>query len=54
MRRAAIAASAIGLLLTLVPGCLVFAGALPWETHANLMFAGMVLWFLAAPVWFRD
>lgn len=51
---AAIAASAIGLLLTIVPACMVFAGGLPWATHANLMVAGMLLWFFTAPVWFKD
>lgn len=54
MRIAAIAVSAVGLLLTIVPACMVFAGALPWATHASLMVAGMLLWFLAAPVWFRE
>lgn len=54
MRVAPIAASAIGLLLTIVPACMVFAGALPWAIHAGLMAAGMLLWFLTAPVWFKD
>lgn len=54
MRAAAIVASAAGLLLTIVPACLVFGGCLTWQAHAHLMTAGMLLWFLTAPVWFRD
>jgi hypothetical protein len=54
MRIAAIAASVIGLLLTIVPACMVFAGALSWQAHAHLMTAGMLLWFVTAPVWFKE
>lgn len=54
MKTGAIVTSAIGLLLTIVPAIMVFAGALPWATHAHLMTAGMVLWFVAAPVWFKE
>ncbi|QXD15386.1 hypothetical protein GQ464_000050 [Rhodocaloribacter litoris] len=43
--------SFLGLALTVVPAFLVFAGAIPWETHATLMFAGTVAWFVTAPFW---
>ena len=54
MRVAAIIASAVGLLLSIVPACLVFEGCMTWQSHAHLMTAGMLLWFLTAPVWFKD
>ncbi len=44
-------ASAVGLGLTIVPAFLVFAGSVPWETHATLMLTGTVLWFVTAPLW---
>jgi hypothetical protein len=40
----------LGLALTVVPAVLVFAGTIAWATHARLMFVGMILWFLTAPV----
>jgi hypothetical protein len=40
-----------GLLLTVVPAFLVFAGAIQWTTHARLMLLGMLLWFATAPLW---
>lgn len=43
--------SLTGLLLTVVPAFLVFAGSISWEAHARLMLGGMVLWFLSAPTW---
>ena len=43
--------SALGLILTVGPSFLVFAGLLEWRTHATLMLAGTVLWFLTAPAW---
>jgi len=43
--------SLIGLLLVIVPALFVFAGWLVWQTHANLMLAGTVLWFVTAPLW---
>jgi hypothetical protein len=41
-------AGAVGLLLTIVPSILVAAGQLEWQTHAHLMTAGMIVWFVAA------
>ncbi len=38
-----------GLMLTIVPAILVFNGVLDWQTHATLMFVGMILWFASAP-----
>ncbi len=54
MKRACVVLSAAGLVLTILPGCLVFAGILSWQAHAHLMTAGMVLWFATAPVWFKE
>lgn len=45
--------SFIGLGLTVVPAFLVFAGTIEWETHANLMMAGTILWFITAPFWMK-
>ncbi len=43
--------SVIGLLLTAVPSFFVFAGKLSIEHHYRLMFIGMIVWFLSAPLW---
>ena len=43
--------SYIGLLLTVVPSVLVFAGSISLDLHKQLMAAGMLLWFLTAPFW---
>ncbi len=45
--------SVIGLLLTVVPSFLVLYQQITWNLHANLMFVGMVLWFLTAPFWMK-
>ncbi len=42
--------SAAGLCLTIIPAFLHFNGNITWNTHSNLMLAGMILWFLSAPV----
>jgi len=39
--------AALGLILTIVPSILVAMGQLEWQTHANLMSAGMIVWFIA-------
>ena len=41
--------AAAGLMLTLVPSILVFAGKLEWQTHSTLMLLGMLCWFCSAP-----
>ena len=43
--------SFLGLALTAIPAFLVFGGVITWNTHANLMFIGMLLWFGTAPFW---
>jgi hypothetical protein len=40
--------AAVGLLLTILPSLLVAMGQLEWQTHANLMTVGMIVWFVAA------
>jgi hypothetical protein len=45
--------SVIGLGLTILPAVLVFSGTLSWQTHANLMTLGMILWFFTAPLWMK-
>jgi len=37
---------ALGLILTIVPSVLVAMGELQWQTHADLMTGGMILWFV--------
>ena len=43
--------SFIGLVLTVVPAFLVFAGTIDLSMHKNLMLAGTLLWFIPAPFW---
>jgi hypothetical protein len=43
--------SYIGLALTLIPSFFVFSGKINLESHYNLMFVGMILWFVTAPLW---
>jgi len=45
--------SFLGLTSTVLPALFVFLNKISWQTHANLMLAGAVLWFLSAPVWMR-
>lgn len=51
MKKLLPAISFLGLGLTILPAFLVFSGVIPWQSHANLMAAGMVLWFVTAPFW---
>lgn len=51
MKAALITLSLLGLGLTIIPSFLVFTGTISWNAHANMMFAGMVLWFVTAPFW---
>ncbi|MFA9453911.1 MAG: hypothetical protein ACERK6_08350 [Candidatus Aminicenantaceae bacterium] len=53
MRRFWLFISLIGLILTLGPSLLVFAGRLTWQIHALLMAIGMVLWFVSTPLALR-
>lgn len=43
----------LALCLTVIPAVLVFKQVIAWETHAQLMLAGTVLWFLTAPAAFK-
>ena len=43
--------SYIGLLLTVVPAFLVFAGVIELNFHKTLMVIGTLLWFFTAPFW---
>ncbi len=46
--------SYLALAMTVIPAFLVFAGTMTWDTHANLMMAGTIIWFITAPFWIRD
>jgi hypothetical protein len=52
MKTVAIILSVIGLLLTITPSFLHFFGQITWARHAQLMFAGMIVWFVFAPIWY--
>jgi hypothetical protein len=43
----------IGLLLTLGPAILVFAGIIAFSLHIKLMLAGAIIWFVTAPLWIK-
>lgn len=45
--------SFLGLVLTVGPAFLVFAGAMSWSTYTVLMFAGSIAWFVTAPLWMK-
>ena len=51
MRKTAIILSLLGLCLTVVPSVFVFYGSLAWRVHTQLMFIGMILWFVFTPLW---
>jgi len=53
MKSIAAVAAIVALGLTIVPAFLVVTGTIPWQTHAHLMTAGMILWFVAAPLWMK-
>jgi uncharacterized protein YqgC (DUF456 family) len=50
MRIVALITALIGLVLTIVPSVFVFLGNLSWGDHSQLMFIGMLLWFIFAPI----
>jgi hypothetical protein len=39
--------------LTVIPAILVFQQLIAWQTHAQLMLAGTILWFITAPGAFK-
>ena len=43
--------SFMGLALTVVPSFFVLTRQMTWTLHAQLMFIGMVLWFVTTPFW---
>jgi len=43
-----------GLILTLLPAILLFSGKVTWNQHAWIMLMGMILWFIFAPLAFRQ
>ncbi len=45
--------SYIGLVVSIIPAFLVFAGALSKQVYLNLMIVGMVLWFGTAIFWVK-
>jgi len=51
MKKILMAASLIGLGLTLMPSFLVFSGSISLESNKALMLFGTLLWFLAASTW---
>ncbi|HZB12781.1 MAG TPA: hypothetical protein VE467_07135 [Chryseolinea sp.] len=44
----------VALGLTIIPSMLVFAGKMELDMYKNLMTAGTILWFVAAPIWFSE
>jgi hypothetical protein len=46
--------AALGLILTIVPSIFVAIGQLEWQTHANLMTLGMIVWFIAMTIQSRQ
>ncbi|MEM1137217.1 MAG: hypothetical protein AAGI07_15370 [Bacteroidota bacterium] len=42
-----------GLLLTILPAILLFYGSIEAAFQKQLMGIGMLLWFIAAPIWDR-
>lgn len=51
MRSLSIIFSLSGFCLTVAPSFFVFYERISWRTHSQLMFAGMILWFVFTPIW---
>ncbi len=51
MKKLLMAVSIIALGLTVIPAFMVWQGGLEWDTHAQLMLLGTILWFATAPFW---
>ncbi|MFC1528296.1 hypothetical protein ACFL5B_00145 [Candidatus Latescibacterota bacterium] len=49
MKKGALILALTGLGLTVVPSFFVFYGNLAWKLHTQLMFVGMLIWFVFAP-----
>jgi hypothetical protein len=54
MRNGAIILSILGILLTVVPSFFVFYGLMTWKLHTQLVFIGMLLWFVFTPLWMKE
>lgn len=54
MRITVLSMALLGLVLTLVPSFFVFVGRISWTLHSRLMFLGMLLWFVFAPMGLKD
>jgi len=53
MRILLILLSLLGLVLTVVPSFFVLTQRMTWTLHTQLMFVGMILWFVTAPFWIK-
>jgi hypothetical protein len=51
MKKLIMAASLIGLGLTLIPSFLVFGGSLTLDSNNVLMLLGTIVWFVAGSRW---
>lgn len=40
----------LGLILTIVPSFFVLYGKITWTLHVQLMFLGMIIWFVSSPL----
>lgn len=43
----------VALGLTLIPSFFVFTGDINLDLHKKLLTIGTILWFIAAPIWFK-
>lgn len=43
----------VALGLTLIPSFFVFTGDIDLDLYKKLMTIGAILWFIAAPIWFK-
>ncbi|MFH0989596.1 MAG: hypothetical protein V1799_06220 [bacterium] len=46
--------SLIALIVTILPSVFVFEELISWQTHANIMLCGMILWFIVTPFWMKE
>jgi len=50
MKKLLVLVAILGLVLTVVPSVFVLYQKMSWTLHVQLMFIGMILWFLSAPL----
>jgi hypothetical protein len=53
MKTISILISIIGLILTVIPSFFVWYQVISWTLNVQLMFVGMILWFVSAPFWIK-